>query len=62
MQYQTIRDMAKKKKYVIRHYWRAWVDITVEAHNEEEAFELADEKYNEGDYEELPENFENTDV
>lgn len=62
MQYQTIRDMARKKKYVIRHYWRAWVDITVEAHNEEEAFELADEKYNEGDYEENPNNFVNTDV
>jgi hypothetical protein len=54
--------MAKKKKYVIRHYWRAWVDITVEAHNEEEAFELADEKYNEGDYADDPSNFENTDM
>lgn len=54
--------MAKKKKYVIRHYWRAWVDITVEARSEEEAFELADEKYNEGDYEENPNNFVNTDV
>ena len=52
----------KKKKYVIRHYWRQWVDIVVEAENEEEAYELADEKYNEGDYEEEPDNFENTEV
>lgn len=54
--------MAKKKKFVIRHYWKAWVDITVEARNEEEAFELAGDKYNDGDYEEEPSNFENTDV
>jgi hypothetical protein len=54
--------MAKLKKYVIRHHWRQWVDIVVEAHDEEEAFELAGDKYNEGDYEEDPGNFENTDV
>ena len=54
--------MAKKKKYVIRHFWRQWVDIVVEAHDEEEAYELAGEKYNEGDYEEDPGNFENTEV
>ena len=54
--------MAKKKKFVIRHHWRQWVDIVVEARNEDEAYELADEKYNEGDYEEEPDNFENTEV
>lgn len=54
--------MAKKKKYVIRHHWRQWVDIVVEATSEEAAFEKAGDKYNEGDYEELPDNFENTDV
>ena len=34
--------MAKKKKFVIRHFWRQWVDIVVEAKDEEEAYELAD--------------------
>ena len=54
--------MAKKKKFVIRHYWRAWVDITVSAENLDEAFEKADDYYNMGAYEEEPDNFENTDV
>ena len=54
--------MAKKKKFVIRHHWHQWVDIVVEAHDEDEAYELAGEKYNEGDYEEEPDNFENTEV
>lgn len=53
---------AAVKKFVIRHYWRQWVDIVVEAHDEDEAFDIADTKYNNGDYEELPDNFENTDV
>ena len=52
----------KKKKYVIRFNWRQWVDITVEAHDEGEAYELATDRYNEGDYEEDSENFENTDA
>ena len=53
-----------KKKYVIRHYWKQWVDITVEANSEEEAFEKAGDRYNDGDYEDDPAlgNFENTDV
>ena len=54
--------MAKKKKFVIRHYWRQWADIVVEARDEQEAYELAGDKYNEGDYEEDPGNFENTEV
>lgn len=54
--------MAKKKKFVIRHHWRQWVDIVVEAENLDEAYELAGDKYNEGDYEDNPENFENTEV
>ena len=52
--------MAKKKqKFVIRHYWRAWVDITVSATDLDEAYEKADEAYNEGNYYEDPEDFEN---
>lgn len=54
--------MSKKKKFVIRHHWRQWVDIVVEAKDLDEAYELAGEKYNEGDYTEEPDNFENTDV
>lgn len=48
-----------KKKFVIRYYWRSWVDIPVEAESEEEAFELSCEKYNQGEYEESHEDFEN---
>ena len=57
-------EVPEKKKYVIRHYWRAWVDITVEATSEEEAYEKAGDRYNMGDYEDDPSlgNFENTDV
>ena len=49
-------------KYTFRFHAHTWTDITVEAENEEEAYELADDKYCEGDYEEQPENFENIDV
>jgi len=52
--------MAKKKEYTIRFHRDAWTDITVKAKNEEEAYMLADEKYNEGDYEDSDEDFENT--
>ncbi len=57
-------EVPEKKKFVIRKYWRQWVDITVEATDEDEAFELADDRYNEGDYEDDPAlgNFENTDA
>ena len=51
-----------KKKFVIRHYWKQWVDIEVKAESEEEAFRLADEKYNNGDYKENPLAYENTNV
>ena len=54
--------MAKKKKFVIRFHWRAWADIEVKAENLEEAYELAGRKYDNGEYEELPCNYENTDV
>lgn len=47
-------------KYTYRFHIVGWTDITVEADNEEDAEILADEKYCEGDYEEQPENFENT--
>ena len=52
----------EKKKFVIRHYWKQWVDIVVEAEDEDEAFILADEIYDSGDYEDDPSNIENTDV
>lgn len=48
-----------KKKFTVRFHRDAWTDITVEAKNEEEAYELAEEKYNNGKYEDF-ENFENT--
>lgn len=51
-----------KKKYLVRFHRDAWTDIEVVAKNEEEAYELADEKYNEGDYEDSDEDFENTEV
>lgn len=47
-------------KYTFRFHRDAWTDISVEAENADEARELADEKYNEGDYEDIDENFENT--
>lgn len=50
------------KKYVIRHYWEAWADIVVEAESLEEAYDLAHEKYNNGEYKEDPNDFENTEV
>ena len=49
-----------KKKFVIRHYWKQWVDIEVFAESEQDAFRLADEKYNNGDYKDNPLNYENT--
>ena len=48
------------KKYTYRFHYRGWVDIEVEAENEEKAYIKADNKYCEGDYIEDPENFENT--
>ena len=49
---------AKKEKYVIRYNIRTWIDITVEAESGDEAYELAEEKYCTGDYEEHPGNSE----
>ena len=50
---------AEKKRYVFRFYRRAWTDIVVEAADEDEACELANEKYNDGDYDGSDEDFEN---
>lgn len=47
-------------KYTFRFHFRGWTDITVEADNYEDAFIEADDKYCKGEYEDQPENFENT--
>ena len=47
-------------KFTYRFHRDAWTDITVEANNAEEAEEIAMEKYNNGEYEDIDENFENT--
>lgn len=49
-----------KHSYTFRFHRHAWTDITVEAKDEETAQELADEKYNNGEYEDSDEAFENT--
>ena len=56
--------LMSKKKFVVRHYWTGWVDIPVVAEDQDEAYELADEIYNSGEYEENEDNsgFENTEV
>lgn len=52
--------MAKKKEFTFRFHADSWTDITVKAYNEDEAYELADEKYNNGDYSDEDTDFENT--
>lgn len=47
------------KKYTFRYHLRGTVDISVEAENEEKAWELAEDKYCRGDYKEDSEYFEN---
>ena len=51
--------MRKKKLYTVRFYRKAWTDITVEATSKLDAFDKAEEKYNNGDYEDDDEDFEN---
>ena len=48
-------------KYTFRFHTHGWTDISVEAENEEEALELAGDKYNEGDYDDEATGWENTD-
>lgn len=55
-------DKPKTKKFTFRFHTHGWIDITVEAENEEEAAELASDKYNEGDYDDSDYDFENTDM
>lgn len=55
-------DKPTKKKFTFRFHTHGWTDITVEAENEEEAAELASDKYNEGDYDDSDSDFENTDM
>ena len=47
-------------KYTYRFHSDAWVDITVEADNEEDALLLADDRYNNGEYDDSDTDFENT--
>jgi len=55
--------MAKElKKFTFRFHTHGWTDITVEATNEEEASDLAMDKYNCGDYDDSDSDFENTDM
>lgn len=51
----------RRKKYTFRFHTHGWTDITVVAESEEEAQDLADEKYNNGDYPDDASGFENTD-
>ena len=48
-------------KYTFRFHAHTWQDISVEANNAEDAFEIASDVYNNGEYEHEAENFENTD-
>ena len=50
------------KKYTFRFHHHEWTDITVEAASEEDAAELASDKYNAGEYEDDVEAFENMDM
>lgn len=49
-----------KRSFTFRFHRRAWTDITVVAGDEETARELAEDRYNAGDYEDSDEDFENT--
>lgn len=55
-------DEPTKKKFTFRFHTHGWTDITVEAEDEDEAAELASDKYNEGDYDDSDSDFENTDM
>lgn len=51
-------------KRVFRFHAHTWTDVVVTGTTdltEEEWYDLANDKYNEGDYDEDPDNFENTD-
>lgn len=50
----------KMKKYTFRFHSDAWVDVTVAAEDLETARMLADNRYNEGDYDDSDTDFENT--
>ena len=55
----------KEVKRVFRFHAHTWADVVVTGTTdltEEEWYDLANDKYNEGDYEDNPENFENTNM
>ena len=59
----TAEDGNGKVKKVIRFYQRSWVDIIVEVDadaDDEEVYELASERYNNGEYDDSDTDFENT--
>ena len=47
-------------KYTYRFHSDAWVDVTVEADNEYDARMIADDRYNNGEYDDSDTDFENT--
>lgn len=49
-------------KYTFRFHTHGWTDITVEADNKDEAFMKAEDRYNDGDYDDDATGFENIDV
>lgn len=57
-------EESKEVKRVFRFHAHTWTDVVVTGTTdltEEEWYDLANDKYNEGDYDEDPDNFENTD-
>lgn len=59
---EETEDAPKTQKFTFRFHTHGWTDITVEAEDEEEAAELASDKYNEGDYDDSDSGFENTNM
>lgn len=59
------KDEPKEVKKVFRFHAHTWADVVVTGTTdltEEEWYDLANDKYNEGDYADDPSNFENTDM
>ena len=48
------------KKYTFRFHQHAWIDISVEADNEDEARDIAEDAYHIGNYDDRDTDFEHT--